>query len=381
MSLIQVLEASVAFLGHTVLDCVNLTVDSGRIVTVVGPNGAGKSTLLKVAVGLLTPDRGSVAFAAKTVGYVPQKLTVERILPLSVLRFLAMAVRGTVEHHQLEGALDLVGAGHVLGRQVADLSGGETQRVLLARALLRRPDLLVLDEPVGGVDMAGQAELYDLIATLAHRDGVGVLMVSHDLHVVMAATDEVVCLNRHVCCAGHPETVSRHPEYLALFGPRVANSLAIYTHAHDHYNLYYEKPDSVLRDFEKNQFELGIKNKLARLPGRNMWRLKDLVINDNVTGRQAADTLYKSGYRVFGWDLEWQHSGETGIPLQSVNEMIEIIQRKLREGKTIRRNQLVLLAHDEMFRNGWEESELKQLILKLKSFGNYRFEHLSNYPD
>jgi peptidoglycan/xylan/chitin deacetylase (PgdA/CDA1 family) len=154
-----------------------------------------------------------------------------------------------------------------------------------------------------------------------------------------------------------------------------------YTHAHDHYNLYYEKPDSVLRDFEKNQLELGIKNKLARLPGRNMWRLKGIVINDDISGRLAADTLFKSGYRVFGWDIEWQHSGETGVPLQSVNEMIEIIEQKLREGKTVRRNQLVLLAHDEMFRNGWEESELKQLILKLKSFGNYRFEHLSKYPD
>jgi zinc transport system ATP-binding protein len=109
--------------------------------------------------------------------------------------------------------------------------------VMLARALLRRPRLLVLDEPVGGVDMAGQAELYDLIAALAHRDGAGVLMVSHDLHVVMAATDDVVCLNRHVCCAGHPDAVSRHPEYLALFGPRVAGSLAIYTHAHDHGHL------------------------------------------------------------------------------------------------------------------------------------------------
>jgi zinc transport system ATP-binding protein len=122
---------------------------------------------------------------------------------------------------------------------VRDLSGGELQRVLLARALLRRPNLLVLDEPVAGVDMAGQAELYDLIASLA-RTGAGacaVLMVSHDLHVVMAATDEVVCLNRHVCCAGHPETVSRHPEYLALFGPSVAASLAVYTHVHDHQHL------------------------------------------------------------------------------------------------------------------------------------------------
>ncbi len=235
--LVRVSEVSVAFRGHTVLDGVNLTVEPGRIVTLVGPNGAGKSTLLKVAVGLLPPDRGRVAFGARTVGYVPQKLVIERILPLSVRRFLAMAVRGPVGHSQLEDALTLVGAGHVLRRQVADLSGGEMQRVLLARAMLRRPDLLVLDEPVGGVDMAGQAELYDLIAALAHRDGVGILMVSHDLHVVMAATDEVVCLNHHVCCAGHPETVSRHPEYLALFGPRVAGSLAIYTHAHDHGHL------------------------------------------------------------------------------------------------------------------------------------------------
>jgi len=235
--LVRVAGVSVAFRGHDVLDGVDLTVRPGRIVTVVGPNGAGKSTLLKVAVGLLAPDRGQVTFGAGTVGYVPQKLVVERILPLSARRFLAMAVRGPVGRRQLEDALDRVGAGAVLERQVADLSGGEMQRVLLARALLRRPDLLVLDEPVGGVDMAGQAELYDLIAALAHGDGVGVLMVSHDLHVVMAATDEVVCLNRHVCCAGHPEAVSRHPEYLALFGPRVAGSLAIYTHAHDHGHL------------------------------------------------------------------------------------------------------------------------------------------------
>ena len=235
--LVRVERASVLYRGHAVLDGVDLTVERGRIVTVVGPNGAGKSTLLKVAVGLRRPDKGQVTLGAVTVGYVPQKLVIERVLPLSVRRFLAMAVSGPVGQASLEEALGQVGAGHVLGRQVADLSGGEMQRVLLARAMLRRPDLMVLDEPVGGVDMAGQAELYDLIAALAHGDGVGVLMVSHDLHVVMAATDEVVCLNHHVCCAGHPETVSRHPEYLALFGPRVAGSLAIYTHAHDHGHL------------------------------------------------------------------------------------------------------------------------------------------------
>lgn len=220
--------------GHPVLDQVGLAVEAGRIVTVVGPNGAGKSSLLKVALGLIRPDAGRVERGAVVIGYVPQRLDIGRLLPLSVRRFLAMAAPGREERHALESMLDTVGAGHVLGRQVADLSGGELQRVLLARALLRRPGLLVLDEPVGGVDMAGQAELYDLITRQARDHGVGVLMVSHDLHVVMAATDHVVCLNRHVCCAGHPEAVSRHPEYLALFGPRVAASLAIYTHAHDH---------------------------------------------------------------------------------------------------------------------------------------------------
>ncbi|RAU21222.1 zinc ABC transporter ATP-binding protein ZnuC [Paramagnetospirillum kuznetsovii] len=233
-ALIRAEGLTVSFRGHTVLDGVRLQVDPGRIVTIVGPNGAGKSTLLKAVLGLVAADRGRVERSARTIGYVPQKLSVDRILPLSVRRFLAMAGVGSTDKASLDAGLERVGAGHVLGRQVADLSGGELQRVLLARALLRRPDLLVLDEPVGGVDMTGQAELYDLIAAVAHDEGVGVLMVSHDLHVVMAATDEVVCLNRHVCCAGHPETVSRHPEYLALFGPRAAGSLAIYTHSHDH---------------------------------------------------------------------------------------------------------------------------------------------------
>jgi zinc transport system ATP-binding protein len=219
---------------NLVLDRVDLTVEPGRIITVVGPNGAGKSSLLKVALGLLRPEAGEVERGAEVVGYVPQRLDIGRLLPLSVRRFLAMAVSGRIPNDRLEAMLDTVGAGHVLARQVADLSGGELQRVLLARALLRRPGLLVLDEPVGGVDVAGQAELYDLISRQARGDGVGVLMVSHDLHVVMAATDHVVCLNHHVCCAGHPEAVSRHPEYLALFGPRVAASLAIYSHSHDH---------------------------------------------------------------------------------------------------------------------------------------------------
>jgi zinc transport system ATP-binding protein len=236
-NLISVEGVSLARSGAPVLSGVSLAVRPGRIVTIVGPNGAGKSTLVKVALGLVAPDRGTVRRSpGLTIGYVPQSLAVESTLPLSVRRFLAMAAPRASRAEQ-EAALERVGAGHVLARQVAALSGGELQRVLLARALLRRPALLALDEPVGGVDMAGQAEIYDLIAALARDEGTGVLMVSHDLHVVMAATDEVVCLNRHVCCAGHPEAVSRHPEYLALFGSRVAASLAVYTHVHDHEHL------------------------------------------------------------------------------------------------------------------------------------------------
>jgi zinc transport system ATP-binding protein len=235
--LIRIRDVSFDHAGHMVLDRVSLTVEAGRIITIVGPNGAGKSTLVKIALGLLVPRSGQVERAAGlVVGYVPQRLDVEPTLPLSVRRFLSMAAPAA-DPAQMLAALEQVSAGHVLARQVSALSGGELQRVLLARALLRRPGLLVLDEPVGGVDMAGQAELYDLIAALARTGGCGILMVSHDLHVVMAATHEVVCLNRHVCCAGHPETVSRHPEYLALFGPRVAASLAVYTHVHDHAHL------------------------------------------------------------------------------------------------------------------------------------------------
>jgi zinc transport system ATP-binding protein len=236
-ALVALDKVSVAYGGQDVLTEVSLAIEPGRVVTVVGPNGAGKSTLMKVALGLVHPGGGRVTRAAGLrIGYVPQRLVVEATLPLSVRRFLVMA-EPKAGAGELQAALDRVSAGHVLGRQVAQLSGGEMQRVLLARALLRRPALLALDEPVGGVDMAGQAEIYDLIDALARDQGCGVLMVSHDLHVVMAATHEVVCLNRHVCCAGHPEAVTRHPEYLALFGPRVAASLAVYTHVHDHAHL------------------------------------------------------------------------------------------------------------------------------------------------
>ena len=230
--------------GRRVLDGVDLQLHRGEILTVIGPNGAGKTCLIRIALGLLAPTRGTRTLAARLrVGYLPQKLRLNPTLPLTVSDFLALPAAGDGRRRQdsadILAALAEVGAEHLLALPAQSLSGGEQQRVLLARALLRRPDLLVLDEPVQGVDLAGQAELYALIRTLRDRYGCGVLMVSHDLHVVMAATDQVLCLNGHVCCTGHPEAVSRDPAYQQLFGVAASRDLAIYTHHHDHHHTLH----------------------------------------------------------------------------------------------------------------------------------------------
>ena len=230
--LIRLQQVSVGFRQESVLENVQLTVNAGEIVTLIGPNGAGKTTLVRAVLGLLKPDSGSVWRKPRLrIGYMPQKLTVDPTLPLSVLRFLRL-VPG-VDRHTALAALAEVGAEQVIDSPLQNISGGELQRVLLARALLREPELLVLDEPVQGVDVAGQAELYRLITQLRDRHGCGVLMVSHDLHLVMSTTDQVVCLNRHVCCSGHPEQVSGDPAFVELFG-QDAQNLAIYHHHHDH---------------------------------------------------------------------------------------------------------------------------------------------------
>ena len=231
-SLIRLDGVRVAFDGRDMLQDVHLCVQPGEIVTLIGPNGAGKTTLVRVVLGLLKPDSGSVWRQPQLrIGYMPQKLHVDPTLPLTVLRFLRLVP--CVDRARAQTALAEVGAPQVIDSPLQHISGGELQRVLLARALLRQPQLLVLDEPVQGVDVAGQAELYRLIGQLRDRYGCGVLMVSHDLHLVMSATDQVVCLNHHVCCSGHPEQVSGDPAFLALFG-QGARNLALYHHHHDH---------------------------------------------------------------------------------------------------------------------------------------------------
>ncbi|MFQ5970902.1 MAG: ATP-binding cassette domain-containing protein [Alphaproteobacteria bacterium] len=223
----------VSFGRDRVLDGVELVVFEGEIVTVVGPNGAGKTTLVRVVLGLLRPGAGTVfSRPGVRVGYMPQRLTIDDTLPLTVRRFLSLS--GSVPKGRRAVVLEEVGVGRLLDQPVQRISGGEMQRVLLARALLRDPELLVLDEPAQSVDVSGQSEIYSLIGALRHRRGCAVLLVSHDLHLVMAAADRVVCLNRHVCCTGIPQEVREDPAYLALFPTYAGEGLAVYAHDHDH---------------------------------------------------------------------------------------------------------------------------------------------------
>ncbi len=235
--LIQASGINVTRGGKEILSNVGTIVRAGEVVTLIGPNGAGKTTVVRVILGLMKADKGTVIRRpGLVIGYMPQRLTIDPTLPLTVERFLALGAKRGGGHTGSRAAavLDEVGAGAVMDTPLHDVSGGEFQRILLARALLRDPNLLVLDEPSQGIDLNGQAELYRLITRIRDRRGCGVLMVSHDLHLVMAETDQVICLNHHVCCAGHPETVTNDPNYIALFGKQVASTLAVYHHHHDH---------------------------------------------------------------------------------------------------------------------------------------------------
>ena len=240
--LVSLQDAGIRREGRFLVRGVRFDVRRGEIVTLIGPNGAGKSTSAKMAIGVFEPDEGRVWRASRLkVGYVPQKLNIDHSLPLTVRRL--MTVTGPLSRAEISGALEAVGLSHMEEANVQTLSGGEFQRALLARAIARKPDLLVLDEPVQGVDYAGEIALYELISRIRDRQGCGVLMISHDLHVVMAQTDTVVCLNGHVCCTGTPEDVSGSEAYQALFGARASGALALYRHHHDHTHM----PDGRVR--------------------------------------------------------------------------------------------------------------------------------------
>ena len=232
-ALLSARGVSLARGGRTILEHVDIDIGPGEIVTLIGPNGAGKTTLVRVLLGLEKADSGTIVRRPDVkIGYAPQRFDRDPAIPVTVERFLGLGLPDA--NANVPAVLEEVGATRVAGQQLHALSGGELQRVVLARALLRNSTLLVLDEPVRGVDYVGEAELYGLIGRLRTTRGLGVLLVSHDLHVVMAQSDRVICLNRHVCCSGVPETVSQHPEYARLFGAQAARAFAVYHHAHDH---------------------------------------------------------------------------------------------------------------------------------------------------
>ena len=216
--------------GVPIIENVSLAIYPREIVVLIGPNGSGKTTLLKALLGLVRAEGKVVRASGLKIGYVPQQFARDPSLPITVDGFMGLFA----EPKARAAALERVDMAHIKNRQLVSLSGGELARVLLARALAAAPQLLVLDEPLAGVDIAGEAALYHLIAEIRDELGCGVLLVSHDLHVVMAQASRVICLNRHICCEGHPEAVMRDPAFLELFGPRAAGELALYAHHHDH---------------------------------------------------------------------------------------------------------------------------------------------------
>ena len=241
-ALVRLSGAGVQRTGRWLVRGVDLSVAPGEIVTLIGPNGSGKSTTARMVLGITGADEGSVwRQPGLSIGYVPQRLRADATIPITVARFMELVHR--VPAADRRAALERVGVAHLEKASLHGLSGGELQRVLLARALAVRPQLLVLDEPVQGVDVVGQVALYELIAAARRELGCGVLLVSHDLHLVMAATDHVVCLNGHVCCEGTPVAVGNNPVFKELFGVRGAEALAVYEHHHDHQHL----PDGTVR--------------------------------------------------------------------------------------------------------------------------------------
>ena len=232
--LVKLNDAGLQLNNKWLVKGVSLQVEKGKIVTLIGPNGSGKSTTAKIALGIYKKIDGSVEKYTNKVGYVPQKISIDWTLPLRVSDF--MVLTENLNNEIIDEALSLTGVIHLKDKNLGDLSGGEFQRVLLARAISKKPDLLVLDEPVQGVDFTGEIALYELIKKISDELDCGILLISHDLHTVMSATDHVVCLNGHVCCSGTPHDVAKDPSYIEIFGENAASTLSLYKHDHDHYH-------------------------------------------------------------------------------------------------------------------------------------------------
>ena len=231
-TLLQVEKAGLSINSKILVEGVSFEVREGEIVTLIGPNGSGKSTTAKIALGIHKNIMGNVKKFTNKVGYVPQKISIDWTLPIRVIDF--MFLTKDLNNEQISDALNLTGVEHLKQKSLSNLSGGEFQRVLIARAIAKKPELLVLDEPVQGVDFKGEVAIYELIKKISEDLSCGILLISHDLHMVMSATDHVICLNGHVCCSGKPHIVAQDEKYKELFGDRASKVLTLYEHKHDH---------------------------------------------------------------------------------------------------------------------------------------------------
>lgn len=231
-TLLQVEKAGLSINSKILVEGVSFEVREGEIVTLIGPNGSGKSTTAKIALGIYKNIMGDVKKFTNKIGYVPQKISIDWTLPIRVIDF--MFLTKDLNNEQISDALNLTGVEHLKQKSLSNLSGGEFQRVLIARAIAKKPELLVLDEPVQGVDFKGEVAIYELIKKISEDLSCGILLISHDLHMVMSATDHVICLNGHVCCSGKPHIVAQDEKYKELFGDRASKVLTLYEHKHDH---------------------------------------------------------------------------------------------------------------------------------------------------
>jgi len=231
-SLVKLENAGVYKSSKWLVRGVSLELYNGQIVTLIGPNGSGKTTTAKMILNIVNADEGFVTTNTRKMAYVPQKINIDWTLPLRVIDF--MNLTSNISHTKIIEALSLTGVEKLLYNEVRNLSGGEFQRVLLARAIAKKPDLLVLDEPVQGVDFNGEIALYNLINNISDTLNCGILLISHDIHFVMSSTDHVICLNGHICCSGTPSAVAKNPAYIKLFGEHTASTLSLYEHHHDH---------------------------------------------------------------------------------------------------------------------------------------------------